>query len=287
MEKERKQSATCRSNQSDKARAKSCEYIRDYMRKKRAKVKATTLPPSPDEEEEVDATADPPPSSPGEQGDAETTAVDALMTMTKTRAMTTMVRGTQPLRSMQLWRRGAVRTTMTTTTSAAEAKQSSEQLKVAAEAKQSNERLKGVYFPKTVRELIMSNEHWTESTQPLENCRANEAMQVECNDGCQGREMCLNKRIQKCEVKRVRKEERGEKGFGLFADENIKKGEYVMEYTGEIVQNDPGNEYTMAYKRFNLWVDPSKSNKLAKFINQSCNPNCVNKMWAVKGMPRL
>jgi SET domain-containing protein len=94
----------------------------------------------------------------------------------------------------------------------------------------------GMYFPKTVRELIMSNKHWTESTQPSENCRANEAMQVECNDGCQGGEMCLNKRIQKCEVKRVRKEERGEKGFGLFADENIKKGEYVMEYTGKIVQ---------------------------------------------------
>ncbi len=99
--------------------------------------------------------------------------------------------------------------------------------------------------------------------------------------------MCLNKRIQKCEMKRVRKEEREEKGFGLFADENIKKGGYVMEYTGEILQNDPGNEYTMAYKRFNLWVDLSKSNKLAKFINHSCNPNCVNRMWAVKGMPCL
>jgi hypothetical protein len=54
-----------------------------YMSKKRAKVKAT-LPPSPDKEEEVDATADPPPSSP-EQRDAETTAVDALMALTKTK----------------------------------------------------------------------------------------------------------------------------------------------------------------------------------------------------------
>ncbi len=53
------------------------------MSKKRAKVTAT-LPPSPDEEEEVDATADPPPSYP-EQQDAETTAVDALMALTKTK----------------------------------------------------------------------------------------------------------------------------------------------------------------------------------------------------------
>ena len=167
------------SNQSDETSAKSCEDIRDYMRKKRAKVKATTtIPPSPDEEEEVDATADPPPSSPG---DAETTAVDALMTMTKTHTMTTMVCGTQPLRSMQSWRRGAARSTMMTATPAAdEAKQSSERLKAAAEAKQRNERLQvqGIYFPKTVRELIMSNKCWTESAQPLESCRANEAMQL-------------------------------------------------------------------------------------------------------------
>jgi hypothetical protein len=35
-----------------------------------------------------------------------------------------------------------------------------------------------MYFPKTVRELIMSNKCWTESAQPLESCRANEAMQL-------------------------------------------------------------------------------------------------------------
>jgi hypothetical protein len=61
------------------------------MSKKRAKVKAT-LPPSPDEEEEVDAMADPPPSSP-EQQDAETTAVDALMALTKTKQSSEQFKG--------------------------------------------------------------------------------------------------------------------------------------------------------------------------------------------------
>ncbi len=64
--------------------------MRGYMSKKRAKVKAT-LPPSPDKEEEVDAMADPPPSSP-EQRDAETTAVDALMALTETKRVASNLR---------------------------------------------------------------------------------------------------------------------------------------------------------------------------------------------------
>jgi hypothetical protein len=90
LEKERKWSATHLNNQSDKARAENGKYMRGYMSKKRAKVKAT-LPPSPDKEEEVDAMADPPPSSP-EQRDAETTAVDALMALTETKRVASNLR---------------------------------------------------------------------------------------------------------------------------------------------------------------------------------------------------
>ncbi len=91
LEKERKQSATHWNSQSDKARAENGKYIFGYMSKKRAKAKAT-LPPSLDEEEEVDATVDPPPSSP-EQQYAETTAVDALMALTKTKQSSEQFKG--------------------------------------------------------------------------------------------------------------------------------------------------------------------------------------------------
>jgi SET domain-containing protein len=112
-------------------------------------------------------------------------------------------------------------------------------------------------------------------------------MEIECEDDCcQGGEGYSNKRIQKGKVNQVRKE-REEKGFGLFADEDIQKGENIIEYTGKNVYKDLDNKYTMMYKDFNLWVDASKMNTLAKLVNHSCGPNCVNEMWAVKGMPRL
>jgi hypothetical protein len=92
MEKECKQSTTCLTNQTDKMRVQRGNYMREYMRKKKAKA---TLPPfpeeeeadnltadppqSPEEEEEADAAADPPPSP---EQDAEAIAVEVLMTLT-------------------------------------------------------------------------------------------------------------------------------------------------------------------------------------------------------------
>jgi hypothetical protein len=141
-------------------------------------------------------------------------------------------------------------------------------------------------FPKWAKSIISNHLDWTESTVPGEICSQNKAMHIECDDNCRGGAGCSNKRIQRCKVKKVKKK-RVEKGFGLFADEDIQKGEYVIEYIGKIVNKDPENEYGMKYKDFHLWVDGSKKNALAKRINHSCDPNCANHMWAVKGMPRL
>jgi hypothetical protein len=41
---------------------------------------------------------------------------------------------------------------------------------------------------------------------------------------------------------------------------------------------DPNNKYGMKYKDFDLWVDASKTKALTKFMNHSCDPNCVNDM---------
>ncbi len=62
----------------------------------------------------------------------------------------------------------------------------------------------------------------------------NKAMHIECDDNCRVGAGCSNKRIQRYKVKKVMKK-RVEFGFGLFADEDIQKGEYVIKYIGKIV----------------------------------------------------
>jgi SET domain-containing protein len=64
--------------------------------------------------------------------------------------------------------------------------------------------------------------------------------------------------------------------MGFVADEVIAMGEFVIKYTGNIDSDNPKNIYVMMYKGMKLWIDPSKLNTLAKYMNHSCNPNCKN-----------
>ena len=74
-------------------------------------------------------------------------------------------------------------------------------------------------------------------------------------------------------------------GLGAFATRPIKKGERIVEYTGERISNDEADRrYDDAQMRrhhtflFTLSsrtiVDAAVGGNEARFINHSCNPNC-------------
>ncbi len=66
------------------------------------------------------------------------------------------------------------------------------------------------------------------------------------------------------------------KGEGLFADEDIKKCEYIIEYVGQIKYSHNGSIYNMEYSDIDLLIDgKGKKGNASKFINHSCNPNCI------------
>jgi hypothetical protein len=112
-------------------------------------------------------------------------------------------------------------------------------------------------------------------------------MLIACDENCQGGEGCVNKKIKKFGWKKVIKMKRNGKDYGLIADQDIKKDEFIINYMGKIVNDDPMNKYGMKYKGFNLWINESRMNTLTKYMNHSCIPNCVNKIWAIKGLPCL
>jgi hypothetical protein len=65
-------------------------------------------------------------------------------------------------------------------------------------------------------------------------------------------------------------------GFGGFAFRNIKKGEFIAEYTGVITPTYVGGIYTMAYGKFvhhQLDVDAAFFGNESRFINHSSDPN--------------
>ncbi len=67
---------------------------------------------------------------------------------------------------------------------------------------------------------------------------------------------------------------RSSAGLGLFADEDVRKGEFVIEYIGEVVSLEKVEGkylFEISSKRV---VDGKSRKNLARYINHSCRPNC-------------
>ncbi len=74
---------------------------------------------------------------------------------------------------------------------------------------------------------------------------------------------------------------RGISGLGLFAEEEIPRSVFVIEYWGDIVTDDEadrvGGKYLFRLERGKTILGNHKENP-ARFMNHSCAPNCVAEM---------
>ncbi len=78
-------------------------------------------------------------------------------------------------------------------------------------------------------------------------------------------------------LKKFIKIKRGINGLGLFTDIDIKKGEFIIEYWGDIISekeaNVRGGKYLFQTSS-NRHVDGSTRQNIARYVNHSCRPNC-------------
>ncbi len=70
---------------------------------------------------------------------------------------------------------------------------------------------------------------------------------------------------------------RGTHGLGLFATSDHKKGDFIIEYTGEKITtataNERGGQYLFELNKDYVIDGRGRENK-ARYINHSCRPNC-------------
>ncbi|XP_066145114.1 probable histone-lysine N-methyltransferase set-23 [Euwallacea fornicatus] len=117
----------------------------------------------------------------------------------------------------------------------------------------------------------------------------------ECNEQCRcSNHLCGNKLVQ-CgprtglEVKQCNEN----KGFGLFTGKPIKNGNFVCEYAGEIISAKEASsrfQINTELKRMNYifcineyfgennlrtFIDPTFYGNIGRYVNHSCEPNCV------------
>ncbi len=89
------------------------------------------------------------------------------------------------------------------------------------------------------------------------------------------------------------------RGCGLWALEDIKAGQFVNEYVGELIDdeeckrrikwandNDINDFYLMTIEKDRV-IDAGPKGNLARFMNHSCEPNCETQRWLVNGDVRI
>ncbi|TYZ63887.1 hypothetical protein PybrP1_006250 [[Pythium] brassicae (nom. inval.)] len=134
-----------------------------------------------------------------------------------------------------------------------------------------------------------------------ENCY-NRMLFISCSeDTCSAPDpaLCSNRAIKRREVKSMRVEHIPGPGFGLVANELIRAGEFVIEYVGEVIDDEECERRMIQYRDrgethfYMLELDKDtvidaryRSNE-SRFINHSCDPNCMTQKWNVGGVLRI
>ncbi|KAF7812539.1 histone-lysine N-methyltransferase ASHH1 [Senna tora] len=133
----------------------------------------------------------------------------------------------------------------------------------------------------------------------------------ECTPGyCPCGVFCKNQRFRKCEYAKTKLFKTEGRGWGLLADENIKAGQFIIEYCGEVISWKEAKRRSQAYETQGLKdafiiclnaaesIDATRKGSLGRFINHSwfeinltcqvCSqPNCETRKWNVLGEIRV
>ena len=131
------------------------------------------------------------------------------------------------------------------------------------------------------------------------NC-INRALLIECDPKtCPAGDQCQNQRIGKQQSADTVPLYTGGRGWGLKATHDIKHGDFVVEYIGEVLdmpmclerlrqsqERNVSNFYFLTLQG-NLVIDASRKSNHARFINHSCCPNCETQKWTVNGETRI
>ncbi|CAL1265237.1 unnamed protein product [Larinioides sclopetarius] len=128
----------------------------------------------------------------------------------------------------------------------------------------------------------------------------NRSMLMECHpDICLAKDLCQNQKFQKRQYVSTKIFKTKDRGWGLKTLQDVKKGEFIIEYVGEIITHEEyrrrsgemlanGNSnYYFLYLDARRMIDAGPMGNYSRFINHSCDPNCEMRKWSVNGDARI
>ncbi|KAF9663123.1 hypothetical protein SADUNF_Sadunf17G0005700 [Salix dunnii] len=120
-----------------------------------------------------------------------------------------------------------------------------------------------------------------------------------CSSGCKCGSSCSNKPFQHRPLKKMKLVQTEKCGSGIVADEDIKQGEFVIEYVGEVIDDNTCEERLWKMKHRgetnfylceinrNMVIDATYKGNKSRYINHSCCPNTEMQKWIIDGETRI
>ncbi|XP_050534604.1 histone-lysine N-methyltransferase NSD3 isoform X3 [Daktulosphaira vitifoliae] len=128
----------------------------------------------------------------------------------------------------------------------------------------------------------------------------NRMLMFECDPRlCPAGDRCQNQRFEKTLYPAMEPFLTNGRGWGLKTLEDIKEGSFVIEYVGEVIdeeefrnrcyemQKQNEQNYYFLTIDHNRMIDAGPKGNLSRFMNHSCEPNCFTQKWTVNGDTRI
>uniref|UniRef100_A0A7N0SWX1 Uncharacterized protein n=1 Tax=Kalanchoe fedtschenkoi TaxID=63787 RepID=A0A7N0SWX1_KALFE len=129
-----------------------------------------------------------------------------------------------------------------------------------------------------------------------ENCVCR-VQYVSCSRACRCSAACTNKPFRK--EKKIKIIQTEHCGWGVESVGSIDKGEFIIEYIGEVIDDalcekrlwdmkDRGTQnFYMCEISKDFTIDATFKGNASRFLNHSCDPNCLLEKWQVDGETRV
>ncbi|OCF76517.1 hypothetical protein I204_02213 [Kwoniella mangroviensis CBS 8886] len=122
----------------------------------------------------------------------------------------------------------------------------------------------------------------------------NRLMSYLCGKDCPAGDECTNKTLRKRKGASYKVVYTGSRGFGIVLTQDVKEGDFVMDYRGEVITMDTfmeriqneykgtKNFYALAYDQDEV-IDAGMKGNDARFINHGCAPNLEVRKFEIAG----
>lgn len=125
-------------------------------------------------------------------------------------------------------------------------------------------------------------------------------LNFECNKTtCPAGDLCQNQKLRNREYAPIKIVKTAHRGFGAVATEDLTEDSLVIEYVGELIDtnqfnkrmnsklNNKEKDFYFLTVEGDLYVDAEPAGNLSRFINHSCEPNCLTRKIQVDGNTRI